>query len=286
MSELPLSSCLNHRGTVVVGGADRFEFLQSLISNDLKFTAEGKCLYAALLTPQGKFLHDLFIYDRDDRYWLDAERERIPDLGQRLKAYKLRAHVTIDDRSADHKVWAIWTDYAKNFLQIGNRHGFTPDPRQSLLGLRGLLPQSETPEACTPADENAYDRHRLRLGMPDGSRDLIVGQSTLAEGNIDLLNGVSWTKGCYVGQELTARIHHRGLVKKRLFSVTIEGPAPATGTPVFMSDQEIGEMRSSNGDLGLALLNIEAAKKTMEQDILLTCSEARLKPFRTDFLKI
>jgi folate-binding protein YgfZ len=136
------------------------------------------------------------------------------------------------------------------------------------------------------ADAASYDRHRLALGVPDGSRDMIVGKSTLSDGNFDFLNGVSWTKGCYVGQELTARMHHRALVKKRMFPVKISEAAPATGSIVYLNNDEVGEMRSSNGGVGLALLNIEQAKWAIKEGLTLDCESTKLTPTQPDWLKV
>jgi folate-binding protein YgfZ len=112
--------------------------------------------------------------------------------------------------------------------------------------------------------------------VADGSRDMLIEKSTLAEGNFDFLNGVSWTKGCYVGQELTARMHYRGLVKKRLFPVRIEGPAPEFGAILKLGAEDAGDMRSASGDLGLALLNVEKAEAAMRENAALACGESKL----------
>jgi tRNA-modifying protein YgfZ len=102
---------------------------------------------------------------------------------------------------------------------------------------------------------------------------MIIEKSTLLECNLDRLNAISWTKGCYMGQELTARMHHRGLVKKRLFTVTLSGPAPAFGSSITLNGEDIGDMRSSCGDVGLALLNVEKARATTK----MLCGDSKLK---------
>jgi folate-binding protein YgfZ len=136
------------------------------------------------------------------------------------------------------------------------------DPRLAALGVRCILPRADIrcvlegtglPEDGFPA----YDRLRLQLGVPDGSRDLVPEKSILLESGFDELNGVDWQKGCYIGQELTARTKYRGLIKKRLMPVEIDGPAPAPGTIVTADGREIGEMRSSRNEFGLALLRLE-----------------------------
>jgi len=136
------------------------------------------------------------------------------------------------------------------------------DPRLAALGVRCILPRTDIRSALegTGLAESsfpAYDRARLKLGIPDGGRDLVPDKSILLEAGFDELNGVDWQKGCYIGQELTARTKYRGLIKKRLMPVEIDGPAPAPGTIVTADGREVGEMRSSRDGLGLALLRIE-----------------------------
>ncbi len=123
------------------------------------------------------------------------------------------------------------------------------------------------------ASEQDYDLHRLALGLPDGSRDLEAEKTVLLEAGFDELNGISWDKGCYMGQELTARTNYRGLVKRRLVPVAVAGPLPAPGTPVLRAGAEVGTMRSGRDALGMALLRLEALA-----DGPLACGEARLTP--------
>jgi folate-binding protein YgfZ len=136
------------------------------------------------------------------------------------------------------------------------------DPRLAALGARCILPSIDIRPALegiglAESGFPAYDRLRIELGIPDGGRDLVPEKSILLEAGFDELNGVDWQKGCYIGQELTARTKYRGLIKKRLMPVEIDGPAPAPGTIVTADGREVGEMRSSRDRLGLALLRIE-----------------------------
>jgi folate-binding protein YgfZ len=124
----------------------------------------------------------------------------------------------------------------------------------------------------TTEDAAAWDAHRISLGLPDGSRDLEAEKTVLLEAGFDELNGVSWSKGCYMGQELTARTKYRGLVKRRLVPVTIEGPAPAPGTPILRNGTEAGVLRSVAGGMGMALLRLEALGGP------LACGAAHLTP--------
>jgi hypothetical protein len=148
---------------------------------------------------------------------------------------------------------------------LGEGIGFT-DPRLPALGARAILPRDDIRPVLSAAGLNEgdfaeYDRRRLALGIPDGSRDLVLDKTILLEAGFDELDGVDWNKGCYIGQELTARTKYRGLIKKRLFPVRIDGPAPEPGALVVQDGHEVGEMRSSRDGLGLALLRLEALDK-------------------------
>lgn len=265
------TSCLlPHRGVITLSGADRVTFLQGLVSNDVRRATAQQAVYAALLTPQGKFLHDMMIVASDDTLWLDVEAARADDLIAKLTKYKLRSAVVISNRTADYGVGIVLGD--PSAYQTQNSFTF-PDPRHPALGWRMIAPR----EALPPADTEgfaAYDRLRLSLGVPDGSRDLSIGETILLEANFDRLNGVDFTKGCYMGQELTARTHYRALLKKRFFPVTINGSAPPHGTPILLGNTEIGTMLSSQGDTGLAVLKIEA----VTAGAVLTCAQSVVSP--------
>ncbi len=256
---------LPHRGVVEVTGGDRLAFLQGLVSNDVTRAAPGQAVWAALLTPQGKWLADFFILADGERLLLDCGREAAPGLVASLSRFRLRSKVALRDASAEFAVHAGWGGAEPPGGVIS-----APDPRLPEAGWRAL---SSTPLAGD-ATAGEYDRHRLALGLPDGAPDMEREKSVLLEGGFDELSGVSWSKGCYMGQELTARTKYRGLLKKRLFPVAIEGPVPPPATPVTRDDAEVGEMRSARDGIGLALLRIEVATAGGT----LRCGEATLTP--------
>jgi folate-binding protein YgfZ len=244
---------LPNRGVLRLSGPDRLTFLQGLVSNDVNKVAPGGAVYSCLLTPQGKFLHDFFLIADGESLLIECEADRRADLAQRLKVYKLRSKIEITE--ADYTVFAVLSSEPLTPGAI-----LYPDPRSPALGIRISLPVSpEADELPTPFD--VYDRLRIAGAVPDGSRDMEVGKAILLENNIDLLNGVAWDKGCYTGQELTARTRYRGLVKKRLTPVRIAGIVPPVGTPLIEKGAEVGEMRSANGDVGLALLRLERLRQ-------------------------
>jgi folate-binding protein YgfZ len=256
---------LPHRSVIAVSGADRVEFLQGLISNDTTKVAPGQAIWAALLTPQGRFLNDMFVADAgNETLLLETERERAPALAKKLKMYTLRSKATVEDRSAAMEVAVAFGDDASKALGLDGAIAFV-DPRLEALGVRVIAPAGQAAallagRGFAEAPLAAYDSLRLALGVPDGSRDLIVEKALLLENGFDELNGVDWKKGCYMGQELTARTKYRALIRKRLFPVKVEGALPEPGAPVLLDGEEVGELRSGSGDRALALLKVEAAR--------------------------
>jgi folate-binding protein YgfZ len=252
-------AALPDRDVIEVSGEDRVGFLQGLVSNDVAEAAPGRAVWAALLTPQGKWLADFFIFSDGERLLLDCEHAQAPALLQRLSRFRLRSKAAL--RTADElRVYAAW-DGAPPQAAIA-----APDPRLDEAGWR-LLSPTPLPTTALEAD---WLRHRLALGLPDGSRDLESDKTVLLEAGFDELHGVSWTKGCYMGQELTARTKYRGLLKRRLVPVTVDGTLPVPGTPVLRGGTEVGTMRSGLGQSGLAVVRIDALRD------VLSCGDATL----------
>ncbi len=252
---------LPERGVVAVEGDDRVAFLQGLVSNDIEGARPGHAIWAALLTPQGKWLADFFVFAHAEALLLDCEAGQAAMLIQRLSRYRLRMKVNLRAEPALH-VHVAW----------GGRPDFdgimAPDPRLPGLAWRILSSQPLAANA-TPDD---WDRYRLAAGLPDGSKDMEPDRSVLLEAGFDELSGVSWSKGCYMGQELTARTKYRGLVKRRLLPVTIDGPLPAPGSPVLKDGVEVGTMRSGRDDIGLVSLRLDALGGALR------CGDATLVP--------
>lgn len=283
---------LAQRGVLTVAGADRQTFLQGLISNDINKVNGSRAIYSGFLTAQGRFLHDFFIAGIDDTFYIDCERDRLDDLRRRLSLYKLRAKVVL--AAADTmEVVALIGPGAIGTLGLNEDAGSAKpyaggvvyvDPRLVGLGARAIVPQDRIAAleqaGFRPLAFEDYDRLRLSLGVPDGSRDLPVEKALLLENGFDELNGVDWQKGCYVGQELTARMKYRALVRKRLMPVRIDGPAPQPGTTIMLDEQEAGEMRSAQGSLGLALLRLEVVEQADKDGRPLTAGESRVTPVK------
>ena len=269
---------LAHRGVLRLSGPDVRAFLQGVLSNDVEKATEAQAIWAAFLTPQGKYLHDFFLVAQDGDLLLEGELERLPDLMKRLKIYKLRAKAEIAGPLEDFAVAVVHGEGSLAALDLPDRPGAAKaleggvafvDPRLAEAGARLLLPSEalvalgERLDLARGNEEN-YERRRIALGLPDGSRDMQVEKAILLECGFDELGGVDWDKGCYMGQELTARTKYRGLIKKRLMPLTFEGEAPAAGTPVMVGERQVGDLRTTVGELGIALLRLEHAEAALE----------------------
>ena len=260
---------LPERGVLVVEGDDRVAFLQGLVSNDVETARPGRAVWAALLTAQGKWLADFFVFAHGDALWMDCELAQIPMLVQRLSRYRLRMKVSLRAEPGlfVHVAW----DGRPDVEGI-----VAPDPRLSDFAWRVLAAEPLTANA-TPED---WDRYRLAAGLPDGSKDMEADRSVLLEAGFDELAGVSWSKGCYMGQELTARTKYRGLVKRRLVPVTVDGPLPLPGTPVLRDGIEVGTMRSGRDGAGLASVRLDAMGGTLR------CADATLVPVVPTWMRL
>lgn len=278
MADLPLIP-LSDRGIIAVSGDDRITFLQGLVTNDVT-NLEGKAVWSALLTAQGKYLHDFIILADGERLLLDVETARRDDLMRRLRMFRLRAKVDLADLTAQLGVFAQLhgTDDGRGTVTPVPGGWRIVDPRHAGLGHRFILPA----DTVADGDIADWDRARMALAIPDGSRDLVPEKSILLDNGFDELGGVAWNKGCYVGQELTARTKYRGLVKKRLVPVSVAGPLPDAGTIVTRDGADAGEIRSGRGDLALALIRLDALAAGTD----LACGDAMLTPMPPSWINL
>lgn len=288
---------LGDRGVLAVSGEDRATFLQGLVSNDMRRASGERALYSLFLTPQGKYMHDFLLAEHEGAILLDAEAARREDLLRRLRMYKLRSKVALEDRAGTFAVAAVFGEGALDRLGLPAEAGaarpfgggivFT-DPRLPALGARAILPAEGAAAALEGAglavqDAADYDRLRLSLGVPDGSRDLVPEKAIALENGLDDLNAISWDKGCYMGQELTARTKYRALIKKKLFPVTLDGPLPEPGTPVTLDGREVGEIRSGRDGQALALLRLEEAARAETDKSKLLAGETKVTARKPDW---
>ncbi len=242
---------LQDRSAIRVSGPEARDFLQNLITQDVAVADANGIAYGALLTPQGKMEYDFFIYAQGDSYFLECESVRAQELSRRLTLFRLRKKVVIETSAV--KVVAAWGAPLPHVTPQ-----LLADPRP----LPGMF-RNIVNEAFDFAQLNGFEEatfniyHGLCIGakVPLGSLDIAWGEDSAADINLEYLNGVSYTKGCYVGQELTSRMHHRNLGKRALYTVKLTGETLAPFTDIVAPDGPLaGEMRSHEGRMGLALL--------------------------------
>jgi folate-binding protein YgfZ len=250
------AALLEDRGVVRVSGPDATGFLQGLLTNDVERLKAGEARYAALLSPQAKILFDMIVVGEPDgdgpAYLLDCAAVQAADLAKRLGFYKLRAKAAIADESAERAVVAYWGGEPEH----GPGAIVYADPRDPRLGWRAIVARAEA-VAVGSEHVNEYEGLRIGVGAPKGGVDFAYGEAFPHDANFDLLNGVDFDKGCYVGQEVVSRMKHRGTARKRIARVKTSGPAPEPGTPILDRELAVGALGSSSGREALALLRLD-----------------------------
>jgi tRNA-modifying protein YgfZ len=259
---------LDDRAVLTVLGDDAVAFLQGLLTNDVASAQEGEARFAALLSPQGKILADMIAVRRADGFWLDVPKALASDLAKRLGFYKLRAKVAIADVSDAYSVTALGAP--------PHAAAVYADPRAAGLGERAIVARADS--ASPRSDRTAYDSLRIALGVPEGGVDFAYGDSFPHDVNMDLLHGVDFAKGCYVGQEIVARMQHKGGVRKRTVRLRFEGAAPAPGTPVMDGDVTLGALGGAHGEEALATLRIDKLDDAKAAGRALSADGTPLRP--------
>jgi hypothetical protein len=245
---------LDDRTVLAISGPQARDFLQGLVTNDVvNGLAPGTGLYTALLSPQGKILFDFLVTEGDGALLLDVARDARDALLKKLKIYRLRSPVEIETRDQLGVYVNLQGHPDNRAVPYANRAVSFADPRLPGLGLRSIGARAEMP--ANLAGPRAYHEHRLALGVPEGG-DFGYEKIFALDAGLAELNGVSFTKGCYVGQELTARMKHRATSRKRILTVTADGPLPASG-PVAKGGAEIGELIAAHGQTAFALIRLD-----------------------------
>ncbi len=239
------------RTILEITGSDRMVFLQDLLTNDIK-VADNTLVYAALLSPQGKYLFDFFLFHRGETTYLDVKSDMADALSSRLAMYRLRADVQI--AKAEMTV--------TRGLDTGPEGGM-PDPRNPALGWRRY--DSDAPIGHVTENLINWDAIRVEHLIPEPGIELITGDSYILEMGFERLNGVDFRKGCYVGQEVTARMKHKTELRKGLARVTLDGPAKP-GSDILRDGKTIGTLHTVAGPQALAYLRFDRAGDGMTAD--------------------
>jgi len=259
----------DERGVVRVEGPDALTLLQALVTNDLDGLAVGGARFAALLTPQGKIMFDFFVVRTPAAdgacFLLDCPATLTAALVMRLSLYRLRARVEIRDETSERSV--IWANGLPP--KIPGAFVFV-DPRDPRLGWRAIAVRGFGPKVSR-FEAACNEAHRIALGVPRGGADFNYSEIFPADANMDLLNGVDFKKGCYVGQEVVSRMHHRGGVRKRFCIARFEGSSPLTvGAPVLAGSAAIGTLGTSADGHALALVRLDRLEDARQSGETLT----------------
>jgi len=243
-------SKLSNRGFLSVSGADAETFLQGLITNDIHKLQTQPAIYALMLTPQGKFLYDFFISKPERSYVIEANVERLTELKKKLLMYKLRSKIDITELADLHCFHSLTKPDINEFC--------APDPRNNALGYR-IYSTNNLGED----DSTTYHEQRISLKIPEGDLDMTQDKSYPLEFGIDELNGIDFSKGCYVGQEVTARTKYRGVVRKKIYGVRTEGSPLQPLTAITCNNIELGSLCSTHKNIALALLRIDETQTAL-----------------------
>lgn len=266
---------LTDRAVLALSGPQAREFLQGLVTNDLGRLSPGKALYAALLSPQGKILFDFLLVEGDGALLIDCERQSRERLAGKLRMYRLRARIEIEPRD-QLGVFVALAGHPQNRPAPYTERAVTfDDPRHRRLPRRSIGALAEMP-ANLPGP-TAYHALRRELGVPEGA-DFGSEKIFALDAGLEELDGVSFAKGCYVGQEMTSRMKHRATARKRILTVRAQAPLPAPGTPLAAGGQEIGEILTVDGNNGFALVRLDRLAESTGQAMAGEISVALIKP--------
>jgi folate-binding protein YgfZ len=299
------------RGLLRLGGPDARSLLQGLITADLNKLTVDRGIYSALLTPQGKYLFDFHVsvegqsvmpgkdggLGPEETILLETAADRLPDLERRLLLYRLRASVTIESLASQPTVAIIFGGDAPALAGLPATPGamtrtgeltFMVDPRLAALGVRiyGAEAVIETwlgAQGIPTVGPAVFARHRIALAVPAGDVDLVVDKSIMLEAGLDQLGAVAFDKGCFIGQELTARTHYRGLVKRRLVPVLLGDAVVEPGLAIMAGEREAGEIRSTAPGIALALVRLDRLDEPLAAGGGIV--QPRPAPWQTDLIE-
>lgn len=273
---------LSERAVLRVSGEDARHFLQNLVTSDIESLKPGEARFAALLTPQGKILFDFFVVaEQDGGFLLDVAGTLAADFVKRLGFYKLRAKVEIEARP----------DLAAAVLLDGEKlKGAFADPRYAKLGARIILAASDAEAKLRDAgfslvDAGAWQAHRIALGIPEGGKDFPYGDTFPHEADMDQLQGVDFSKGCFIGQEVVSRMQHKSVTRTRVVPVSYEGAPPPEGADVKIGEKAAGIFGSSADGRGLAKLRLDRVEDGMKANETLSAGNISLQLVKPDWAK-
>jgi len=260
-----------------IAGDDRQEFLQGLITNDINACNRNNPIYSCILSPQGKFLADFFVIELDGSYLIEIHNRFFDNILQKLQLYKLKSKVIISENNS----YLSCVLFINKKIAVPNHLISFQDPRNNNIGIRYILNTDNSSSlkklGFTPVDINYYKEILMKNLIPYSPDDLIVNKSLLLENNFQNINAISWDKGCYVGQEITARMKYRALLKKKIYTLEIISGSIQVGEKITINDISIGEIISITNKFAIAMLKIDAANAVIKKDNVIDLSNAKVK---------
>ena len=260
-----------------IAGDDRQDFLQGLISNDINACNRNNPIYSCILSPQGKFLADFFVIELDGSYLIEIHNRFLDNILQKLQLYKLKSKVIISENNS----YLSCVLFINKKITVPNHLISFQDPRNNNIGIRYILNTDNSSSlkklGFTPVDINYYKEILMKNLIPYSPDDLIVNKSLLLENNFQNINAISWDKGCYVGQEITARMKYRALLKKKIYTLEIISGSIQVGEKITINDISIGEIISITNKFAIAMLKIDAANAVIKKDNVIDLSNAKVK---------
>ncbi|MFC2953762.1 YgfZ/GcvT domain-containing protein [Marinicaulis aureus] len=256
---MTIPASLPDRTVIRLSGEDRYSFLQGIVTQDVERLKAEPAIFSALLTPQGKILFDFLIAAEGDALLIDCDSAAADALVKRLSLYKLRAKVSFEIL-AERSVAVSAEEFEGGF----------PDPRHAGLGWRAFMTNE------TPAADSVYDRRRIALDVPEFGKDFGGDEVFLTDVNYDVLNGVNYKKGCFIGQEVSSRMKRKGDVRRRTLIAKFDGAAPAKGAPVTAGASTLGDISSSADGTALAQIRLDRWEKAKAESTPVMCGDKEL----------
>ena len=263
-------------------GEDCKDFLQGMITNDINKCDNEKSIYSCLLTPQGKFLADFFIIKKKNKYLIEIHNKFKNDFLSKISIYKLRSKVNIKELN-NYNSFIFFKNSDLDF--IDKDISVFNDPRKSGIGTKAYLEKKDNNKLSKQKNINivSLDFYKILLMknlIPFTANDMMVNKSLLLENNFENLNAIDWEKGCYVGQEITARMKYRSLLKKRIRTLELISGNINIGEKLFFNEKEIGEIISYTDKFAIGMLKIEAATSVVKEKAILKTKDGLLKIFK------
>ncbi|EDW67233.1 putative transferase CAF17, mitochondrial isoform X2 [Drosophila virilis] len=279
---------LRQRELIRVHGAEVVPFLQGLVTNDVSRLQEANgpsSMYALFLNRGGRLMYDTIIYRTNDpdTFLLECDRDASSDFRRHLRMYRVRKRIDIDTVDDEYVPWVIFNENGRGDIRTHKAMDLfiAPDPRVGSMGTRVLAPadlnstklskdlwRNHDVVAINPTPDSNYKLLRYKQGIGEGIEELPPGKCFPLEANADYLNGVSFNKGCYVGQELTARVHHSGVIRKRYMPIRFTAPVSSNQTVKSVAGANLGRVFGHAHNHGVALLRIEPVLHGDQQLVL------------------